>query len=70
MPAEVEPECSGQPGTILQADPSGIVVACGDRALRVGQLQREGGRRMSAQDFLAGNELPVGARLQSRQEPG
>jgi methionyl-tRNA formyltransferase len=53
-------EASGAPGQILQADKAGIVIACGRQALRLLIVQREGGRRMSAQDFLAGH--PVGVR--------
>ena len=54
---------SGNAGEVLSADKSGIVIGCGEDALRVTILQREGGRRMSAQEFLAGNPLPVGTRL-------
>jgi methionyl-tRNA formyltransferase len=61
--AEVEARLTGQPGIVLHADKSGLVVACGQQALRIQQLQREGGRRMSVADFLAGHELPVGLRL-------
>ena len=50
----------GVAGEILSADKSGIVIGCGEDALRVTILQREGGRRMSAQEFLAGNQLPPG----------
>jgi methionyl-tRNA formyltransferase len=63
--AEVEAELSGEPGTVLRADKSGLVVGCGERALRILQLQREGGRRMSAQEFLAGHDSPMGARLRN-----
>lgn len=51
---------SGQPGLLLRADKEGIVVACGEGALLVRILQREGGRRMTAQEFLAGNHLQAG----------
>ncbi len=54
-------ERSGPAGGILQADKNGIVVACGKSALRVSELQLEGGRRMSAQEFLAGHALRPGA---------
>jgi len=54
---------SGQPGEILQADKTGIVVGCGTDALRILTLQREGGRRMSAQEFLAGHALRPGQRF-------
>jgi len=42
------------PGEILSATRDGIVVACGEGALRILELQREGGKRLSAQQFLAG----------------
>jgi methionyl-tRNA formyltransferase len=60
--AEIAAE-SGAPGEILSANKSGIVIACGQDALRVGTLQREGGRRMSAQEFLAGHVLKPGQKL-------
>ncbi|MEO8803391.1 MAG: methionyl-tRNA formyltransferase [Rudaea sp.] len=40
------------PGTILQANRDGIVVACSEGALRIVELQRAGGRRMRAADYL------------------
>jgi methionyl-tRNA formyltransferase len=57
-------DASGPPGQILQADETGIVIACGRQALRVLSLQREGGRRLSAQEFLAGHALRPGQSLQ------
>lgn len=56
-------ECSGYPGEIISVDKSGIVVACGKNALRILELQREGGRRMTAQEFLAGHSLAGGQKL-------
>lgn len=53
-------ERSGQAGEILEAGKNGIVIACGKNALRILELQREGGRRMSAQEFLAGHALKAG----------
>ena len=53
----------GVAGEVLSADKSGIVIGCGEDALRVRTLQREGGRRMSAQEFLAGNQLPPGTKF-------
>ena len=54
---------SGPIGEIIRADAAGIVVACGTDALRVHALQREGGRRLNARDFLAGHRLRPGQRL-------
>jgi methionyl-tRNA formyltransferase len=53
-------ERSGRPGEVLSADKTGIVVGCGQNALRVLELQREGGRRMGAAEFLAGHALKTG----------
>ena len=48
---------SGRPGQVVSVDPSGIVVACGDAALRLTELQKPGGRRVTSADFLNGNPL-------------
>ena len=61
--AEPVEDLRGAPGEILRADKSGLVIACGAGALRILTLQREGGRRMSAMEFLAGSHLPPGTRL-------
>src|SRR5208282_2731949 len=53
-------EHSGKPAEILSADKNGILVGCGEHALRILELQREGGRRMSAVEFLAGHALKTG----------
>ncbi len=60
--AEVAPP-SGAPGEILGADKNGIVVGCGSGSLRIFVLQREGGRQLTAQEFLAGHPLTVGQKL-------
>ncbi|NUR23647.1 methionyl-tRNA formyltransferase [Frateuria sp.] len=40
------------PGTVLAADRDGIELACGEGALQVTALQRPGGKRISATDYL------------------
>lgn len=47
-------EQQGEAGTVLSADKHGIVVACGTHALQITQLQPQGKKPMSAQDFLNG----------------
>src|SRR3954471_4748095 len=42
--AEVTPEQRGKPGEVLSRDKTGIVVRAGTDALRITELQREGGR--------------------------
>lgn len=49
------------PGTVLAADAQGVLIACGEGALRVQVLQRAGGRKLAAGDFLRGFALPVGS---------
>ena len=58
------PNLGQKPGEILSADKTGIVVGCGKGALRIIELQREGGRRMSAAEFLAGHALKVGEKFE------
>jgi methionyl-tRNA formyltransferase len=48
---------NGRPGQVLAADATGIVVACGEGALRLTELQKPGGRRVTAADFLHGSAL-------------
>jgi methionyl-tRNA formyltransferase len=47
-----------RPGTILDDH---LTVACGNGALRLVEVQREGKRTMSASAFLHGTSVPVGA---------
>jgi methionyl-tRNA formyltransferase len=47
----------GTPGTVLAANAEGIVVACNEGALRITELQKPGGRRVSSVDFLCGHAL-------------
>ncbi|MBK7675676.1 methionyl-tRNA formyltransferase [Accumulibacter sp.] len=53
---------SGPPGEILAADRSGLTVACGQGALRLTEIQRAGGKRLSAGQFLFGTSVRQGAR--------
>ncbi|CBA17334.1 methionyl-tRNA formyltransferase [Xanthomonas albilineans] len=49
-----------QPGTLLTASKQGIDIACGQGALRLRILQREGGKAITAADYLnARRDLPV-----------
>jgi methionyl-tRNA formyltransferase len=51
------------PGTILEADGDRLIVATGDHALRLIEIQAEGKRPMSAREFLAGHRLTPGDRF-------
>ncbi len=51
---------SGVPGTVLQSGPAGVLVACGDGALLLTELQKPGGKRLPARDFLQGFPIAAG----------
>jgi methionyl-tRNA formyltransferase len=53
----------GAPGTVLEAGAGRLVVACGDGALELLELQRTGGRRVAARDFLHGHPVAAGSVL-------
>ena len=53
-------DTSAAPGTVLSAGKQGIEIACGDgKSLLIQELQAEGGKRMSAADYLRGHPLNV-----------
>ncbi|WP_353139282.1 methionyl-tRNA formyltransferase [Limnohabitans sp.] len=47
-------------GTVISADEHGVRVACGQGVLCLTELQRAGGKRLSAADFLRGFSLTAG----------
>ena len=47
-------------GTILSVNATGVLVACGQGVLRLTELQRAGGKRLPAADFLRGFVLAPG----------
>jgi len=53
----------GAPDSVL-ASGDALLVACGDGALAITELQRAGGKSLPAADFLRGRALPPGARLE------
>jgi methionyl-tRNA formyltransferase len=55
-------EGRGTPGEILSVG-SAITVACSEQALAIEELQRAGGKRVSAAEYLRGRPLRAGERL-------
>ncbi len=51
---------TGKPGTLLAAGSDGMVIACGQDALSITELQMAGGKRQSATQLLAGHAFNVG----------
>jgi methionyl-tRNA formyltransferase len=57
------PGQSGVPGEVLAVDSRGLLVACGEGAVWIRELQLAGRRRMAASALVAGRPLPPGTRL-------
>lgn len=53
----------GAPGTVLAAGEDGVLVACGEGALTITELQRAGGKRLPAGAFLRGFPVAPGEQL-------
>lgn len=47
----------GVPGTVLELNKNGLVIACGQDAVEIRSLQAEGGKRMRALDYFRGHPL-------------
>jgi len=62
-PAGPAGTAAGRRGTVVSAAADGIVVAAGDGAVCITELQKAGGKRLSAPVFLAGSALAPGTRL-------
>jgi methionyl-tRNA formyltransferase len=50
-------------GTVMEIDESGMLVACGEDALRIGYVFPSGRRRLAALDWAQGRGIGVGERL-------
>ncbi|HEV8690655.1 MAG TPA: methionyl-tRNA formyltransferase [Ideonella sp.] len=59
----LRPDLSGSPGRVLRADAESFIVACGDGALELLQLQRPGGKRGPAAAFVQARPDLVGTDL-------
>jgi methionyl-tRNA formyltransferase len=53
-------DAAGEPGVTLDG---ALAIACGTRALRLLEVQRDGGKPMRAADFLRGRSIPAGTRF-------
>ncbi len=57
---EVLPEVTGKPGEVIQLDKNGLVIATGNGAVRVHNLQPEGSPRMTIEQFANGAKIKLG----------
>ncbi|MEK6735636.1 MAG: methionyl-tRNA formyltransferase [Pseudomonadota bacterium] len=68
--AQAIPGNSSNSGEIVTIGQSGIVVACGTGLLRIEIIQKPGGRKLSAADFLAGYVIRTGEYFSAMNNPG
>lgn len=61
--ASVEPGFTRVPQTVLNVTRDAFTVACGDGALKITEVQRAGGKRVSAAAFLQGASVTPGERF-------
>ncbi|MBQ3484034.1 MAG: methionyl-tRNA formyltransferase [Clostridia bacterium] len=62
---------AGQPGEIIAADPKkGLIIAAGEGAVSVIQLQAPGGKPMNSKDYLRGHPMTVGSVLKEEEIDG
>jgi methionyl-tRNA formyltransferase len=61
--ARVASDARGDPGEVLEVDESGLLVACGTGAVRLGYAQPSGRRRLAGLDWAQGRGVFVGDRF-------
>lgn len=54
---------SGEAGEVLHCGSDGLIVACGEQALKITELQPAGSKRMNIAAFAAGNRITAGEKL-------
>ncbi len=57
-----------KPGLVSAVEQDRIIVSCGEGAIGLLELQRPGGKRLAARDFLQGSTIAVGERLGGFQQ--
>ncbi len=62
-PEVLHTDSNAQPGTVLQADKRGILIACGQNTLLVKEIQPEGKKRMPVESYLCGHPIAAGTSL-------
>ena len=56
----IEVNANGNPGEILNNQ---LTIACGENAIQILVLQKEGKKNMSVSEFLKGNKLEIGSNV-------
>ncbi len=58
--AKIASENKGKPGEIIAINAEGFIVACGRGSLQIVRVQKPGGTKLNATDYLSGNPLRLG----------
>jgi methionyl-tRNA formyltransferase len=61
--ARTVPDAAGSPGEVVSVDESGLVIGCGEGAVRVSHVHPSGRRRLAAFDWYRGRGVQVGDRF-------
>jgi len=67
-PEVVYKESDAQPGTVLQADKRGMLVACSNNCLLIKEIQPQGKKRMPVESFLCGHPIAAGTLLKQSND--
>ena len=51
---------SGEPGKILNED---LIIGCGDKSIKILEIQKEGKKKLSIKDFLAGSKFKKNSKI-------
>lgn len=62
-PEVVYQDSDASPGTVIQADKRGLLIACGSNCLLIQEIQPQGKKRMDLEAYLCGSTIPVGTNL-------
>jgi methionyl-tRNA formyltransferase len=54
---------TGSPGEVLDASAEGLLISCGQSSVLATEIQRAGGRRLGAREFLRGFPVSAGERF-------
>lgn len=63
VPEVIHMDNSSQPGTVIRADKTGLLISTADNCLLIKELQPEGKKRMKAADYLNGHPIAGGTVL-------
>ena len=56
-------DSSAKAGTVTQVDKDTFIIKCGNKSLKINELQLEGKKRMDSASFLRGNGIKTGEKL-------